>query len=95
MIVEIWSRLDPKQSQQDLLPPYQSGDQVQLNNPEGAILLASVATEEARSSLRSKPFFNFGVSLNTKSPKIIASKTVDALKLDASAFPRTFCGDNE
>ena len=63
--------------------------------PEDAILLASVAAEEARSSLRSKPPFISGVLLDTKSPKIIASETVDTLKLDASAFPRTVSGDNE
>lgn len=95
VIVETWSRLEPKQGQQDLIPPDQSGDQVRLNAPEDAVVLASVAAEEARNSLRSKPPFIFGVSLDTKSPEIIASETVDALKLDASAFPRTVSGDNE
>jgi hypothetical protein len=95
VIVETWSRLEPKQGQQDLTPPDQSGDQVRLNTPEEALVLASVAAEEARDSLRTKPPFVFGAPLDTKSPDTIASETIDALKLDASAFPRTVSSENE
>lgn len=95
VIVETWSRLEPKQGQQDLTPPDQSGDQVRLNTPEDAVVLASVAAEETRDSLRTKPPFIFGAPLDTKSPDTIASETIDALKLDASAFPRTVSSENE
>lgn len=95
VIVETWSRLEPKKGQQDLTPPDQSGDQVRLNTPEDAIVLASVAAEAARSSLHSKPPFIFGIPLDTKSPNDIASETVDALKLSPTAFPKTVGGDNE
>jgi hypothetical protein len=95
VIVETWSRLEPKRGQQDLTPPDQSGDQIRLNAPEDAIVLASVAAEEARGSLRSKSPFIFGAPLDTKSPEDIASETVDALKLDPSSFPRTVASDNE
>jgi hypothetical protein len=95
VIVETWNRLEPKRGQQDLTPPDQSGDQVRLNSLEDAVVLASVAAEEARGSLRTKPPFIFGVLLDTKSPDTIASETIDALKLDASAFPRTVSSENE
>jgi hypothetical protein len=95
VIVETWSRLEPKQGQQDLTPPDQSGDKVRLSSPEDAVVLATVAAEEARSALRSKPPFTFGAPLDTKSPEDIASETVDALKLNPSAFPKTVSSDNE
>ncbi len=95
VIVETWSRLEPKQGQQKLSPPDQSGDQVRLNTPEDAIVLASVAAEEARTSLRAKPPFVFGAPLDTKSPDDIASDTIDALKLAPSAFPKTVSSENE
>ena len=95
VIVETWSRLEPKEGQQDLTNPDQSGDQVRLNTPEDAVVLASVAAEEARGSLRTKPPFAFGAPLNTKSPDDIASETVDSLKLDPSSFPRTVSSENE
>lgn len=95
VIVETWNQLESRQGQQDLTPPDQSGDKVRLNTPEDALVLAGVAAEEARSSLRSKPPFTFGAPLETKSPSDIASETVDALKLDATAFPRTISSDNE
>ncbi len=95
VIIETWSRLEPKQGQQDLAPPDQSGDQVRLNTPEDAVVLASVAAEEARSSLRTKPPFIFGAPLDTKSPDEIATETIDALKLASSAFPKTVSRENE
>lgn len=95
VIVGTWSRLEPKQGQQDLAPPDQSGDQVRLNSAEDALVLASVAAEEARSSLATKPPFIFGAPLDTKSPDVIATETIDALKLDAAAFPRTVSSQNE
>jgi hypothetical protein len=95
VIVETWRRLEPKKGQQDLAPPDQSGDQVRLSTTEDAIVLASVAGEEARSSLRIKPPFIFGAPLDTKSPDEIASDTIDALKLDPSAFPKTVSSENE
>jgi hypothetical protein len=95
VIVETWNRLEPKGGQQDLTPPDQSGDQVRLNLPEDAVLLASVAAQEARSSLTTKPPFIFGIPLNTKNPDEVASETVDALKLDPTSFPRTVSSDNE
>ena len=95
VIVETWSRLEPKQGQQDLAAPDQSGDKVRLNTPEDAVVLASVAAEEARSSLRIKPPFVFGAPLDTKSPNDIATETIDALKLEASSYPRTVSSENE
>lgn len=95
VIVETWSRLESKGGQQDLTPPDQSGDQVRLNSPEDAVLLATVAAEEARSSLTTKPPFVFGIPLDTKSPDEVATETVDALKLDPTSFPRTVSSDNE
>jgi hypothetical protein len=95
VIVETWSRLEPKQGQQDLTAPSQSGDKVRLNTPEDAVVLASVAAEEARSSLRIKPPFVFGAPLDTKNPNDIATETIDALKLDASSYPRTVSSENE
>jgi hypothetical protein len=95
VIVETWGRLEPKHGQQDLSPPDQSGDQVRLNSPEDAGVLASLAAEEARSSLRTKPPFIFGAPLDTKSPNEIASETIDALKFDPSSFPKTVSSDNE
>jgi hypothetical protein len=95
VIVETWNRLEPKKGQQDLTPPDQSGDQVRLNTPEDAVVLASVAAEEARNTLRIKPPFVFGAPLDTKSPTDIATETIDALKLDASSFPRTVTSVNE
>jgi hypothetical protein len=95
VIVETWNRLEPKQGQQDLAPPDQSGDQVRLNTPEDAVVLATVAAEEARNSLRTKPPFAFGTPLDTKSPNDIATETIDALKLDASSYPRTVSSENE
>ena len=95
VIVETWNRLEPKQGQQDLTPPDQSGDQIRINTPEDAVILASVAAEEARASLRTKPPFIFGAPLETLSPDDIASETVDALKLGETAFPRTVSSENE
>lgn len=95
VIVETWSRLEPKQGQKDLTPPDQSGDQVRLNSPEDAITLASVAAEEARGSLRTKPPFIYGAPLETMSPTGIASQTIDALKLESSSYPRTVGSENE
>jgi hypothetical protein len=95
VIVETWNRLEPKQGQADLVPPDQSGDQVRLNTPEEAAVLASVAAEEAAAVLRTKPPFTFGAPLDTKSPKDIASETIDVLKVDASAYPKTVPSDNE
>jgi hypothetical protein len=95
VLVETWSRLEPKHGQQDLFPPDQSGDQVRLNTPEDAGVLAGVAAEEARSTLRIKPPFLFGVPLNTKGPNEIATETLDALKLDTSSYPRTVSSENE
>lgn len=95
VIVETWSRLEPKGGQHELAPPDQSGDQVRLNNPEDALVLASVAAEEARSSLRIKPPFLFGTPLQTASPGDIGAETLDALQLDASAYPRTVGSENE
>lgn len=95
VIVETWSRLEPKQGQQGLASPDQSGDLVRLNTPEDAVVLASVAAEEARSSLRIKPPFVFGAPLDTKNPNDIATETIDALKLDASSYPRTVSSENE
>jgi hypothetical protein len=95
VIVETWARLEPNQGQQDLTPPDQSGDQVRLNTPEDAVVLASVAGEEARSSLVTKPPFIFGVPLDTKSPDEIASETVDAFKIAPTSFPRTVSSENE
>jgi hypothetical protein len=95
VIVETWSRLEPKQGQNDLVPPDQSGDQVRLNTPEEAVVLASVAAEEARTSLSTKPPFIFGARLDTKSPNDIATETIDALKLDSSSYPRTVSSENE
>lgn len=95
VLVETWSRLEPKQGQQDLASPDQSGDKVRLNTPEDAAVLASVAAEQARSSLRIKPPFVFGVPLDTKSPNDIATETIDALKIEASSYPKTVSSDNE
>lgn len=95
VLVETYSRLEPKHGQQDLPPPDQSGDQVRLNTPEDAGVLAGVAAEEARSSLRIKPPFVFGAPLDTKGPKDIANETLDALKLDISSYPRTVSSENE
>jgi hypothetical protein len=95
VLVETWSRLEPKQGQRDLLPPDQSGDQVRLNTPEDAGVLAGVAAEEARSSLRIKPPFVFGAPLDTKGPNDIATETTDALKLDITSYPRIVSSENE
>lgn len=95
IIVETWNRLEPKQGQQELAPPDQSGDQVRLNTPEDAIVLATVAAEEARTALRSRPPFIFGTPLETKSPDTIATETIDALKVGAGAYPRTVGSENE
>ena len=95
VIVETWSRLEPKKGQQKLTSPDQSGDQVRLNTPEDAVVLASVAAEEARGALRTKPPFVFGAPLDTKSPNDVASETVDSLKLDPSTYPRTVSSQNE
>lgn len=95
VIVETWARLESKQGQQDLAPPDQSGDQVRLNTSEDAMILATVAAEEARSSLRTKPPFILGVPLDTKSPANTALDTIDALKLAPSSFPKTVSSQNE
>jgi hypothetical protein len=95
VIIETWRRLEPKGGQKDLNPPDQSGDQVRLNSPDDAVVLASVAAEEARSSLRIKPPFIFGAPLDTKNPNDIATETIDALKLDASSYPKTVSSENE
>jgi hypothetical protein len=68
---------------------------VRLNSPDDAVVLASVAAEEARSSLRIKPPFIFGAPLDTKNPNDIATETIDALKLDASSYPKTVSSENE
>jgi hypothetical protein len=95
VLVETWSQLEPEHGQRDLVPPDQSGDQIRLNTPEDAGVLASVAAEEARMSLRIKPPFVFGAPLDTKAPKDIATETIDALKIDASSYPRTVSSENE
>ena len=95
VIVETWSRLEPKKGQQDLEPPDQSGDKVRLNNLDDAVVLASVAAEEARSSLRSRPPFIFGSPFETKPPNDVATETIDALKIDPASYPRTVSSDNE
>jgi hypothetical protein len=95
VIVETWSRLEPKGGQQDLDPPDQSGDQVRLNSPEDAVVLASVAAEEARSFLRTKPPFVLGAPPDIKNPNDIASETIDVLKIDPSTFPKIVSSENE
>ncbi len=95
VIVETWNRLEPKQGQADLVPPDQSGDQVRLNTPEDAAVLAGVAAEETAAVLRTKAPFSIGAPLDTKSPKDIANETIDLLKVDASGYPKTIQSDNE
>jgi hypothetical protein len=95
VLVETWTRLNATQAQTDLVPPDQSGDQVRLNTPEDAALLASVAAEEARAALRLKPPFLFGAPLETKSPTDIAAETADIVKITATGFPRTVSSENE
>lgn len=95
VLVETWARLEPAQGQQGLTPPDQSGDQVRLATLEDALVLSSVSAEEARSALRLKPPFIFGVAFETRSPDDIATETIDSIKIDASGFPRTVSSDNE
>lgn len=95
VLVETWNRLNAAQAQTDLVPPDQSGDQVRLNAPEDATVLASIAAEEARSALRLKPPFLFGAPLETKSPNDIAAETAEILKISPTGFPRTVSSENE
>lgn len=95
VLVETWNRLNAAQAQTDLVPPDQSGDQVRLNTPEDAAVLASIAAEEARTALRLKPPFLFGAPLETKSPTDIAAETAEILKINPTGFPRTVSSENE
>lgn len=95
VIVEAYQRLEPNGGQADITPPDQSGDQLRLTNQEDAILLAGVAGEQARSALRLKAPFVYGVPLTTKSPDDIASETIDTLQIAPTSFPRTVSSENE
>jgi hypothetical protein len=90
-----WDKLISKGGQQDISPPAEGGNEIRLNTPEDAFILASIAAEEARSSLLTKPPFSWGLPLVTKSPEDIANGTVDAIKWDSSRFPTVITPSNE
>lgn len=95
VLMTTWQQLESKGGQNDIVPPDQSGDSVRLNSPEDAFALASAAAEETRSSLRSYAPFIYGAPLTTLSPSDTATAAVDAVNVDASAFPRLAKESNE
>lgn len=95
VMVDTWVQLEPAGGQTGVTSPDQSGDQVRLNSPEDALVLATIAAEQTRSALRLKPPFLFGASLETRSATDVAAETIDAVKVGAGGFPRTVSSDNE
>ncbi|RYD22430.1 MAG: hypothetical protein EOP88_08110 [Verrucomicrobiaceae bacterium] len=95
VMIDTWVKLEPAGAQTGLATPDQSGDQVRLTSPEDALVLSTIAAEQARSALRLKPPFLFGAALETRSAADIGVETVDAVKIGAGGFPRTVGSDNE
>lgn len=90
-----WDKIFSKGGQQDISPPAEGGNEIRLNTPEDAFILASTAAGEARSTLRTKPPFSWGLPLVTKSPEEIATGAVDAVRWDGSRFPTVITPSNE
>ena len=95
VLTATWNQLAPAGGQQELTPPDQAGNELRLNTPEEAFTLSLTAAEETRGALRSKPPFILGIPLATKSPKDIATETVDLISFDASRFPTIVPAANE
>lgn len=93
ILEDSWSKLEPLGGQQDLTAPSLGGNELRLNSRDDVIILAETASEEAKSQLRFKPPFVFGVPLFTRSSEDIANSVADAVT--APVFPVVVGPDNE
>lgn len=97
LLISTWDQLlsKDKDSQKDLSPPLEGGNEVRLKSPDDAFALASTAAEETRSTLRNKLPFSLGVPISTRSPTDIATETVDTVSFDPNRFPTIAAATNE
>ena len=90
-----WEKLAPAGGQASLTPPNEGGNEIRLNNPEEALLLAENAATEARTALRTKLPFSLGIPISYGKPAEIATEAVDAVNFGSSRFPTIVPSNNE
>ena len=74
-----WEKLQPLGGQQDLTPPVEGGNELRLNSPEEALVLATTAAAETKDPLRSKVPFVWGCVLTLKDPSLIAAEVAEVV----------------
>ncbi|MDA7538390.1 tetraspanin family protein [Akkermansiaceae bacterium] len=95
VIVSTWDSLASQGGQDGLTPPLEGGDEVRLNSQEDAIVLASAAAEEAKSSLRVKMPFKLGIPVSARDPRDVALEAIESIGFAADRYPAVVASTNE